>query len=1018
MAKKDDGYNDALGSIFDVIFSQSQKSRPPKPRRLSGMPGGSEQFANALAELAANPMYHVSNPMMNSINDGLFNNMTIIDVRTDMQRAGGSKYKYSNSDDSVQLRIRVGDLPKLMSNPNKFIDKAFDGAKDERKWTNIVAAAAAMDGALAAYAGWRQGMDIGDAKQFGMAAMAHDDDDTKDAARRAIAQNAAMEREIKLARDAVKSANPGISENSQAFADAMRSELAGRKSAVQKKGEALYQAMNGSSGLRAQSFTGAEADRRRVMRMKDSTTEEKQAKDLAQKQLQDLENDLRSQLRGKVPDSEIDELVKQLNHEVDGQIGVGLSAYRINYAKQQRLKQLYTTDPNEIKKLAGAQNFAMMWERTKGSGERAGEGIKIGIKEIDMEIKRAKGTMSDAQFKVYKEDLLKRKAKLELLSNQYSSLGMSKGGVGGVKPWEEPNTSYGFQGEAFYGRKGSKIANEGLQEQMGFQIAKLEQMHREAVASGDMFEIQRFESELSHLKTMQKGTARIPGSELRLRADKLQAWIRNNPLSPGTASAMLAGYGFFATPYAPGAQVSRKFLTREKDKDGNYITRSEKLILRNHNMHPVISNFYAAYYFTPGSLMKTVLNGEGIKYLAYRSQDKTMGMVHGNDKLMEFLKSRGSGSAYADFFDADGNLDKVKVTKNFNQLLDLLEADGNLPKDIAKFAKTLEGRMSRFNGLLKITDYSPQALLMKALKVEQISKYLTGKQTKWLLKMFKNNSEWKAAVEAFIGKSIGIKQLLKTGVKLTIQAIFQAIGLATTGGLINGVVWVVTEGLFLLAKPAMKFALFMLMGFCGFLALIYFTISTFFTPTAVAHNAIVPGEVVSCGIGLAPIPGDPGPNPGGKPIDSTPPANAICPISVGTTCNQGPTGHWSHAKMGTFSIDTARNSGAWKAPNPGTVIEALYNQECEWERGKSRGGQVRFKDDVTGTVYRLLHADAVVSQGTKVNQGDIVAVMNMNLPSSKCWNGAHYHLDVLDGGWVNSEQWYNDLGCNLSSCPN
>ena len=70
MAKQQDGYENMMSSIFDVLFAQAKAGKPPKPPRMTGLSGQSD-MARALAEIASAPAMYLKDgafePFKNAI---------------------------------------------------------------------------------------------------------------------------------------------------------------------------------------------------------------------------------------------------------------------------------------------------------------------------------------------------------------------------------------------------------------------------------------------------------------------------------------------------------------------------------------------------------------------------------------------------------------------------------------------------------------------------------------------------------------------------------------------------------------------------------------------------------------------------------------------------------------------------------------------------------------------------------------------------------------------------------------
>ena len=81
MPQQKQQYEDALGSIFDFMFEQSQK--PPnkvKPVKVTGVDGTSE-YVEAITAVLENPLLFVNNNVMESFKDAVDINLASVRVR-------------------------------------------------------------------------------------------------------------------------------------------------------------------------------------------------------------------------------------------------------------------------------------------------------------------------------------------------------------------------------------------------------------------------------------------------------------------------------------------------------------------------------------------------------------------------------------------------------------------------------------------------------------------------------------------------------------------------------------------------------------------------------------------------------------------------------------------------------------------------------------------------------------------------------------------------------------------------
>jgi hypothetical protein len=124
-------YEDALGSVFDFIFEESQK--PPnkvKPVKVTGVDGSSE-MVDALTAVLENPLLYVNKTTMEA-----FNNAFDVDVGT----VSVGKRVPDN------IKFNLGELKKLMENPSTYIDAQYKKIEGIRKQQRIAWAGEEMRG--------------------------------------------------------------------------------------------------------------------------------------------------------------------------------------------------------------------------------------------------------------------------------------------------------------------------------------------------------------------------------------------------------------------------------------------------------------------------------------------------------------------------------------------------------------------------------------------------------------------------------------------------------------------------------------------------------------------------------------------------------------------------------------------------------------------------------------------------------------------------------------------------------
>ena len=109
---------DALGQIFDFIFTEAQK--PPdkrKPVKITGISGQNE-LTDALAAALEKPGVFLSDQILETFNEALDQEVARINT---------------NEQGSANVKFTTGNLLGLLNDPNAYMQKGFDNAKVMRK---------------------------------------------------------------------------------------------------------------------------------------------------------------------------------------------------------------------------------------------------------------------------------------------------------------------------------------------------------------------------------------------------------------------------------------------------------------------------------------------------------------------------------------------------------------------------------------------------------------------------------------------------------------------------------------------------------------------------------------------------------------------------------------------------------------------------------------------------------------------------------------------------------------------
>ncbi len=144
MPKQKEQYEDALGSIFDFIYSESQKSpKKVKPMKVTGIDGTSE-LSDALVGILENPLLFVNDTTMGSLNEA----MDITLAEFNLSDRPGKK-----------IGFNIQDIGKIVTDPRGFVDDAFKGMEGLRKMQKAAHGGEIMKSVLGGMWARKNGMD-------------------------------------------------------------------------------------------------------------------------------------------------------------------------------------------------------------------------------------------------------------------------------------------------------------------------------------------------------------------------------------------------------------------------------------------------------------------------------------------------------------------------------------------------------------------------------------------------------------------------------------------------------------------------------------------------------------------------------------------------------------------------------------------------------------------------------------------------------------------------------------------
>jgi hypothetical protein len=136
-------YEDALGSVFDFIFTEAQK--PPdkrKPVKITGVDGTSE-YIDALAAVLESPGQFVNKTTVDAFNDAVNPEIAVVDLGPE-----------------EQIKFKLLDVKGVLNNDFSFIDKQFERLEANRKLGKMAWAGERLSGVVAATWAKKYGLDL------------------------------------------------------------------------------------------------------------------------------------------------------------------------------------------------------------------------------------------------------------------------------------------------------------------------------------------------------------------------------------------------------------------------------------------------------------------------------------------------------------------------------------------------------------------------------------------------------------------------------------------------------------------------------------------------------------------------------------------------------------------------------------------------------------------------------------------------------------------------------------------
>ncbi len=979
MAGKKPEYEDALGSIFDFIFTNStKKGKGLKPVRPSGK-SPSDDITATLAQIAAAPHSQLNAAGLAVFDEAL--NKSFIEFHFDKmeQHKGYLESKRPYLDDGAgRVRVRTRELLGFFQAPGATIDKAFKKADAERKWARYTGLGIGIDFVAAGVWAKKNGFSNKDAYRIAGSTMMSPSYISQADAHGLVAENVTLS-EITKKLD---------SKTAKAIANEVR-----QGGVVNDKQLEKILSVHASKGL---------IDRSDI-------------------------NKILSDFR--------DQIGKDAFKGGDGSGFTGLGYRRLlgeNFYHRAGIEET----PEERVKLQKAFTAVQVMNRLKSGAK------DIDIKEVGKDLQGAIDSMEDrktrGEWTSGDDDILKRlhqyKEKYQKLDKEFdyesgrwvrfSSPGNDYTNDGDFRRLKEAMT-LSLQGRISHG--------EALMNELGLKLSKAgtakERARIESEIEKELRKNNLAQLELDSLKTLGNRDFRLAFASTLARV----RYTREYLLSGAFIGGMLNGTFYNQSISGPGAPGNWAFSSwyrkgvKVEDSpwfsaEVGYETIRNGMVLPREELNPAYALLTNAYYLTPASLVKTLLwNGEGFAYIGWLHKKRTLNRLK-NGNLMSTFKVLGIPEGDWKEFFLHGSLDTKGLLmdpKKYYEFMEFLTKNklgdiSNLAIRSQNITQFFAGTVARFSFL---SGKLVNSKLYKSLFDSKVG--MAARLRGWFadrMLSLSTNSIWQNAVNAFKLGNQGLREVVRAG----IRALLASLNLST-GGIMTPIVWVLSEGILWLGdkliKPTIKIITLVILGILFLIPLLGTVTSIFGRSTLTSQFLhIPPGPCEEC-IAQNPHAGL-YPEPPAETGGEYPPSDSTCPLNFSPQrCTQGPTGNVSHYHQVKKAVDVGTGTGVWHAPSDGRVESYKAVTSCTASGGVNYGGEIVFIDSI-GNNYMVMHAKALVSAGSSVRKGDAVAVVETGLPKSDCWTGAHFHLHVSSAGVnQNALDWYNNkLQCNIQGC--
>ncbi|MCA9375001.1 hypothetical protein KC622_01575, partial [Candidatus Dojkabacteria bacterium] len=799
MAGRQKEYEDALSSIFDFLFEKAKSdSRPLRPVRPTGL-SPTDDVAAAMAALAAAPSNYLTGPLLDSLNATL-GDEALIKIFPDII---DTRLNPASDNSAGRFRVRGKELTKFMQDPNAYVEKVFKGAEEERKWARIGGGGGILDNAIAGAWAKRSGLPMSEVIKVMTSSKEDISASNQSQAVEMVASNAALSASLNgaIANDpkAIRKASRAISKaigkggkfdvagffSSQgSYRDLILNQFEAGEADILKRAAqgkplkpeetAILPALQARFNQKMTAYPNVNAKRGEIiseLQSKGFTATE------SQQIAQSFEDTITASRKG--------------SYTVDGMLNS--FGFRSIHQEQLFLKAQLAEQRGDMaaaKKYAKAANVIDIFNRIRNPQAFGAIDYKSAYSRIDAKIAEAN---AKGWGTAYVNDLKTIKSELEKVEAKNTEYRANLNKMGDEIYWR-PTFSAGLPRS-----DDRKMIQKAANLELDSEIRRLERLRQDQGSAFSRVNTFRLEH-LYHLKN--RGLHQVPGTNMRLLAANMTLLYRSR--GDMTVSSFMSGLFtgalyFGGSPISPAAPGGVAVKYRSKDKSGNpeiksaagflVMPRDDRLMRGLGPLNPAWMALANVYYVTPGSLLKTFAwNGEAFLYMAEmrrRAMLRSFFKTVDRNALDTYLQANPI-KGLKGFKTPD---DYTKFAENYIEIFDALQ--GTPFDDVAKKMLRRQGTVDRFAKIHQVFS-APQTVysnLMKKLLADNRVAAGFRKMIESGLSALSKNPVWRAKVNQFMAKSIGLLELIEVGVRLALEGL----GIAVAGPLGTVLVWIVTD---------------------------------------------------------------------------------------------------------------------------------------------------------------------------------------------------------------------------------